>query len=600
MEDSRAKANRARTMAVHTSHTFDRPPFLMDNEPSSSSFGSEADYLTFIDASSWPHASTKATFSMDTSNFLLSHNPQQRPPFYPTQQSQPPMMQRFNDELFSGPFSNGPFHGGGNISTAHSYPPVPYLPHTAQMASPSLSHGLTHSDSAPSPDPEFYGEMALSRPSEDWPGRNLQEVFGGRGGDYHFVPAGQHVNMSQIQVQTPEFRYPDNLFYEQDEEVVLQGEGVKSEFVMEERRGMQAYYTPESSHHASMHEHEHASPHTAIHEEDIDADGSMDIDLNDADLSLPGTPASDTSYTPTSRARPRRKPRPSATRNSITAPKRTPQSRITKPPHTSKSRTSIHTCKSCTHAPFPSASSLSKHNATSHSRNYVCVFAFAGCWSTFGSKNEWKRHVYTQHLQLESWVCENCVLPSASKPTRSSPSSASARAGTEKVSQEFNRKDLFTSHLRRMHVPPSLLSALKTQKSPLPANHTEVVKWEKEIKSLQDSALRQKRAPPLKLSCPVQGCEKVFVGKNAWGERMECVGRHLEKDKRGGGVVVEDGKDREMVRWAVQTGICKVDESGGVILVEGGGGKGGGVVVKVEDVDVGGEEDAEGEVDEEG
>lgn len=39
-------------------------------------------------------------------------------------------------------------------------------------------------------------------------------------------------------------------------------------------------------------------------------------------------------------------------------------------------------------------------------RPYVCVFNFAGCTSTFTSKNEWKRHVKSQHLNSQNNVAK--------------------------------------------------------------------------------------------------------------------------------------------------------------------------------------------------
>jgi hypothetical protein len=49
---------------------------------------------------------------------------------------------------------------------------------------------------------------------------------------------------------------------------------------------------------------------------------------------------------------------------------------------------------------------LKGHTTTKTSYQFVCVFSFAGCQSRFTSKNEWKHHVSSQHLNVYHWVCE--------------------------------------------------------------------------------------------------------------------------------------------------------------------------------------------------
>ena len=39
-----------------------------------------------------------------------------------------------------------------------------------------------------------------------------------------------------------------------------------------------------------------------------------------------------------------------------------------------------------------------------HERPYGCTFA--NCKKKFGSKNDWKRHENSQHIQLETWQCD--------------------------------------------------------------------------------------------------------------------------------------------------------------------------------------------------
>jgi hypothetical protein len=48
------------------------------------------------------------------------------------------------------------------------------------------------------------------------------------------------------------------------------------------------------------------------------------------------------------------------------------------------------------------------------------------------------------------------------------------------------------------------------------------------LKELAVSCLRVKR-PPSRLLCPVGSCGTVFEGQGCWDDRMEHVGKHLEK-----------------------------------------------------------------------
>ena len=195
-------------------------------------------------------------------------------------------------------------------------------------------------------------------------------------------------------------------------------------------------------------------------------------------------------------------------------------------------------CNHCTHAPFRDSSSLRKHIAAAHTRPFPCAFSFAGCNSTFGSKNEWKRHITSQHLCLQYYRCSEC------------PQSA-----VEGKANEFNRKDLFTQHLRRMHAPFQI-------KRPVSKGDSKVqVEWEAQVKSLQESCLVNRRHPPQKSSCPKPECQNDFVGPAAWDEWTEHVGRHMEK-----GEADNLGVDPCLIDWALKEGIIEGKAGGGYRL----------------------------------
>lgn len=200
-------------------------------------------------------------------------------------------------------------------------------------------------------------------------------------------------------------------------------------------------------------------------------------------------------------------------------------------------------CNLCSHAPFKDSSSLRKHIAAAHTRPFPCAFAFAGCTSTFGSKNEWKRHIASQHLCLTYYRCSSCP-----------------QSSVEGKGNEFNRKDLFTQHLRRMHAPFAIKKAIAKGDSKLQ------VEWETHVKDMQTSCLITRRQPPQRSACPKSDCASVFEGPTSWDEWTEHVGRHMEK-----GEAARLGVDRLLAKWALDESIIERKETGEYRLCSGPG-----------------------------
>lgn len=195
-------------------------------------------------------------------------------------------------------------------------------------------------------------------------------------------------------------------------------------------------------------------------------------------------------------------------------------------------------CSFCSHAPFKEQSALRKHIAAAHTRPFPCAFSFAGCTSTFGSKNEWKRHIASQHLCLQYYRCSSCPQSSA-----------------DGKGNEFNRKDLFTQHLRRMHAPFAIKKSITKSDSKL---QTE---WETHVKDMQTSCLVTRRQPPQRSACPKPDCQSVFEGPGSWDEWTEHVGRHMEK-----GEAQHMGVDSLLSDWALEEGIIERLGNGGYRL----------------------------------
>lgn len=181
-------------------------------------------------------------------------------------------------------------------------------------------------------------------------------------------------------------------------------------------------------------------------------------------------------------------------------------------------------------------SSHRKHIQTQHTRPFLCTFYFANCNQTFGSKNEWKRHVFSQHLQLHYWRCDN--------------------AGCAERKAFFNRKDLFGQHLKRMHGPN--ISPLKDPQ--------EMKDWlAQEIPLIQERCRKERRSPPQWSKCGY--CLTEFKGEGSWDLRMEHVGKHYEKNNYKDIDPTTWVMDEGLVEWAIKVGIVEKTDCGSHKLV---------------------------------
>jgi hypothetical protein len=174
-------------------------------------------------------------------------------------------------------------------------------------------------------------------------------------------------------------------------------------------------------------------------------------------------------------------------------------------------------------------------------RPFPCPLAVYGCNSTFPSKNEWKRHVSTQHIKLDFWRCNLC-------PPTTDPNDDQAF-----YYNEFNRKDLFSQHLRRMHAAP-MDNPSRSQKE-FPVNKDNLQEYQKRC-------LKSLRRAPQQSICLF--CDMTFEGPSSWEERMEHVGRHFEKDRQGS-VDMLDIKS-----WNEDTGLEQYLLEEGLIIKEQG------------------------------
>lgn len=180
------------------------------------------------------------------------------------------------------------------------------------------------------------------------------------------------------------------------------------------------------------------------------------------------------------------------------------------------SRSKVHKRPSPTKRSSSSRSSgHGVRSAGTSARAFPCPFMPYGCTSTFGSKNEWKRHVHTQHMRLGFWRCDQC--PTANRKPN-----------------DFNRKDLFIQHVRRMHpvTPEAKKADSKSRPVRVRGGHKEDAEEERILAKTQRRCYREQRSPPAQSRCLF--CDQVFAGRNSWEERMEHIGRHMEAAKKDG------------------------------------------------------------------
>ena len=185
--------------------------------------------------------------------------------------------------------------------------------------------------------------------------------------------------------------------------------------------------------------------------------------------------------------------------------------------------------------PNSSTTKVSRSSISSkpQKRTFICSFAHYGCRSTFGSKNEWKRHVASQHLQLGFYRCDTGAC---------SPENPKS---TNRSYNDFNRKDLFTQHHRRMHTPWSSASRESTARAG--------GDFEKSLEVIRQRSWVDKRKAPERSNCGF--CRRVFEGNSSWDERMEHVGKHYEKTDLEDDV--EEQEDEDLRDWALREGILE-------------------------------------------
>lgn len=242
------------------------------------------------------------------------------------------------------------------------------------------------------------------------------------------------------------------------------------------------------------------------------ADSGIGHSVRDAESVQPehvfNEPASDSEYTPSTKPTGGKRRRSSASNSGSARPSRRRSSGRKDSAASNASNT--HKVTKKTRKASISTKGVKDTTTRSDQRSHFpCPFTAYGCSSTFSSKNEWKRHVSTQHIKQGFWRCDLC------------PTTTDANDQSAQYFNDFNRKDLFTQHLRRMHAAPKDASSRNHKGYPVNENN---------LSEHQKRCFMTLRAAPQQSNCLF--CDRTFDGPTSWEERIEHVGRHLEKDRK--------------------------------------------------------------------
>lgn len=186
------------------------------------------------------------------------------------------------------------------------------------------------------------------------------------------------------------------------------------------------------------------------------------------------------------------------------------------------------------------------------SRLFACPLWPYGCHANFPSKNEWKRHFNSQHLCLGFWRCDLCD-------------------DHEVNPNDFNRKDLFQQHLKRMHLDTSTKSVLLSRRNsknaephtsgPTRTDSTSVTPVK--LEEICSRCYVEVHAPPREMACIF--CTDRFKGNDSSKAWLEHVGKHLSKRSKDGkqerdNATIDWEKDDTLRAWLLEVGVVVSDK----------------------------------------
>lgn len=165
-------------------------------------------------------------------------------------------------------------------------------------------------------------------------------------------------------------------------------------------------------------------------------------------------------------------------------------------------------------------------NSKKKKDSFPCIFGFAGCRSRLDSKNEFKRHILSLHLQLSYWVCASCPVH------------------VDVPKKAFFRKDLFREHFKRTHC--------STWSKATPYVDPELLDY------AQAQAVHVRCNPPTYLRCSM-GCGKEFHGERAYDKLLEHLAVYVERKQL---IQHAHQLDSTLLNWAEEFDVLKRTKTG--------------------------------------
>lgn len=186
------------------------------------------------------------------------------------------------------------------------------------------------------------------------------------------------------------------------------------------------------------------------------------------------------------------------------------------------------TCKKC------KRDSGNDRTGESHEcKKIPCLFKLAGCTKEFEGKNEWKRHVTTQHIIQVVYDCPEC-------------------------DKDFPRKDLYSSHYCRSHLSEGSKGSSNSKSLP-----QHIAKGIEETKAKAE-AIVDAQSPKV-IGCFIVGCKEMFSSSDRWLRCLDHVVGHLERSLGNEGMPCSIAIPSNLVDYLV--GLKTLEVSGSSLVL---------------------------------
>ncbi|KAF7862567.1 hypothetical protein EAF04_007440 [Stromatinia cepivora] len=184
---------------------------------------------------------------------------------------------------------------------------------------------------------------------------------------------------------------------------------------------------------------------------------------------------------------------------------------------------SLPPCSICSFAEYRYPDDVERHMLLQHSRIYSCIFDFGGCKESFTDRAQWICHIESRHL---NWLCHHEECPNEE---------------IDAMNHYHGTFLFFTMKQRAAKL------AIRKQRA----------------SELLRVSLRTPKQAPVRLGCPLKGCEKLFGGDECWNKRLDHIGTHARENATlvagyfCGKLSVDHSDDGAFIDWALSERIVR-------------------------------------------